>query len=79
MLVGLVVFANELVARGEEVCSILICLLGRLGRDGAFVAASAGGFVVSAAENATSKENHNREDDDESGDALPICGEHSGQ
>ena len=79
LLVELAVFVDEAVARGEEICSILICLLVRLGRYGAFAAASAGGFVVSAAKNVSSEENHNREDDDESGDALPICGKHSGQ
>ena len=56
-----------------------ICLLGRLGRDGAFAAAAAGGFVVSAAENAPDKEKRDCDNDNESGDALPICGEHSGQ
>ena len=70
----------EQLREAKRACStLLICLFGRLGRDRAFAAAAAGGFVVSAAKNAPSEEKHNREDDNESGDALPICGEHSGQ
>ena len=64
----------------KRACStLLICLFGRLGRDRAFAAAAAGSFVVSAAKNAQGEKKHNREDDNGSDNALPICGEHSGQ